>query len=349
MHAAEHPDLPGDRSTSRRLRPAASSRSCRCTGSSPRRRSARPTAPTHPGTCQLRVVSISRLRLRGPRLPRLRSRTVHCPRSTSRSRPTPDLAQFPDGHLVGYRASPANAAACRSCSARADATSYDGLHAPRLRLRPDRSATGTFTTPDRRAPRPAPRETATVDCASAPGACSLVSTVVRHAPGRGEDTPIRLRRQRAASAAAHHHRHARHRPRAGPVGHRHRRELRARRRSWRSASAYRAPPSRPGTARFGGSGRRQRRERRVHHHVRRAGAACSTTRSFPPECRRLRECAAATARSPRSSYDGQDRASQAIDFDPSVPHPVPDTTVSPQFDLPDRAARARAQLRLRAR
>jgi hypothetical protein len=36
------------------------------------------------------------------------------------------------------------------------------------------------------------------------------------------------------------------------------------------------------------------------------------------------------------SFDGQDRATQTIDFDPSVPIPVPDTTVSPQFDIPDR-------------
>jgi hypothetical protein len=37
------------------------------------------------------------------------------------------------------------------------------------------------------------------------------------------------------------------------------------------------------------------------------------------------------------SVDGEDRASQAIDFDPSAPLPVPDATVTPQFGLPDRA------------
>ena len=37
------------------------------------------------------------------------------------------------------------------------------------------------------------------------------------------------------------------------------------------------------------------------------------------------------------SFDGQDRAAQAIDFDPSVPIAVPDVTVSPRLDLPDRA------------
>jgi hypothetical protein len=37
-----------------------------------------------------------------------------------------------------------------------------------------------------------------------------------------------------------------------------------------------------------------------------------------------------------SGPDGNDRASQAIDFDPSAPVPVPDASVSPQFGLPDR-------------
>ena len=37
------------------------------------------------------------------------------------------------------------------------------------------------------------------------------------------------------------------------------------------------------------------------------------------------------------SFDGRDRPRQAIDFDPSVPVPDPDVTVSPQFGLPDRA------------
>ena len=36
------------------------------------------------------------------------------------------------------------------------------------------------------------------------------------------------------------------------------------------------------------------------------------------------------------SFDGQDRAAQAIDFDPSVPVPEPDVTVSPRLGLPDR-------------
>jgi hypothetical protein len=35
-------------------------------------------------------------------------------------------------------------------------------------------------------------------------------------------------------------------------------------------------------------------------------------------------------------FEGGDQASQAIDFDPSAPIPVPDVTVTPQFDLPDR-------------
>jgi hypothetical protein len=38
-----------------------------------------------------------------------------------------------------------------------------------------------------------------------------------------------------------------------------------------------------------------------------------------------------------SSFDGQDHSVHALDFDASVPIPVPDTSVSPQFDLPDRA------------
>lgn len=37
------------------------------------------------------------------------------------------------------------------------------------------------------------------------------------------------------------------------------------------------------------------------------------------------------------SDDGEDRASQAIDFDPSVALPAPDATVTPQFGLADRA------------
>ena len=57
--------------------------------------------------------------------------------------------------------------------------------------------------------------------------------------------------------------------------------------------------------------------------------------SYPPE---VEDC----AESPGYcsiivfSFDGQDRRAQAIDFDPSVPIPVPDTSVSPQFDIPDR-------------
>ncbi len=57
--------------------------------------------------------------------------------------------------------------------------------------------------------------------------------------------------------------------------------------------------------------------------------------SYPPE---VEDCAESPGYCSiiAFSFDGQDRGAQAIDFDPSVPIPVPDTTVSPQFDIPDR-------------
>jgi LPXTG-motif cell wall-anchored protein len=58
--------------------------------------------------------------------------------------------------------------------------------------------------------------------------------------------------------------------------------------------------------------------------------------SFPPQ---VVDCAESSGRCSvvASSSDGQDHAAHALDFDASVPIPVPDTNVSPQFDLPDRA------------
>ena len=57
---------------------------------------------------------------------------------------------------------------------------------------------------------------------------------------------------------------------------------------------------------------------------------------FPPN---VADCADAPQRCAihATSYEGGDRAKQAIDFDPSVPVAVPDVSVTPQFDLPDRA------------
>lgn len=58
--------------------------------------------------------------------------------------------------------------------------------------------------------------------------------------------------------------------------------------------------------------------------------------SYPPG---VVDCASAAQKCSVTafSYDGGDQAATPVDFDPSVPINEPDVTVSPQFDLPDRA------------
>ena len=58
--------------------------------------------------------------------------------------------------------------------------------------------------------------------------------------------------------------------------------------------------------------------------------------SYPPS---VVDCASAPQKCSVSafSYDGGDSAATPIDFDPSVPIKVPNVSVDPQFDVPDRA------------
>ena len=207
-------------STSPPMRPAASSRSSRCTASSPRRRSARPTAPTHP----------TRVNCAPFRSPTTTSRptssstsipTVRCRRRRPRSRPTPTSStssrspcRVPDSAPTAVR---------RSCSARATPRRMsDCTQSSRLR---GHECHGHVHHADHRAPGVAPRGRRRRLRRHA-GPVLTGEHVVRAHHVRGEER-ARLRRQRAATAAAVGHRHAPHRPRAGPVGHRHRRELRA--------------------------------------------------------------------------------------------------------------------------
>ena len=282
-----------------------------------------------------------RLRLRGRRVRSTSTRAARCRAVQVTVTPDTDLLNFQTVTVAGIGLHrPTGGVQLVQC--KTDATSYEDC-SPGASPTSRRSAPrGTFSTPDHRAPHPAPRRAVTSTARARPARCSLVSRVVRARPGR-RAAPIGF----DASVPPP----CRPRSRSHPTP--------------TSCRASRSPSpartSRPNS--FVGLSEcltaprptrvlPVRRRRQSHTDATGAFTTTFTVRrgvpdfaSYPPERRRLRECAADSARSPRSSFDGEDRASQAIDFDPSVPVAVPDVDRRPAVRPARPRGGERAQLR----